>query len=177
MDNKYVDTFINSEDFVNSKNICYVKDGKIVVNELAWKKLKRDYAFYEMLANAIQENELAPALLIKHWIYKNYQEIVINEDEIINGFEERKNHIHLLCSFLDSYVDKKLDTDEVKIFRKEFMALYLKYFKRENRRRTDRIFGKNIISTIIKELNLPYEIKNMDKKWFIKKEVVNHEAK
>lgn len=172
-----VESFINSEEFMTLKNNFFFKNGKIMVNELAWKKLKRDHAFYEMLISAIKKEELAPALLIKHWIYKTDKVITVSESDIIDGFEERQESIEYLCSFINHFVGRKLDDDEVMKFRKEFMDLYLKHFEKENTKRTDRVFGKNIISSIIKELCLPYEIKTMDKKWFIKKGESNHEAK
>lgn len=170
MDKISMEQFINSGDFYLNKNICFIKDGQLQTNELAWIKLKRDQQFYEMLKDSINCNPLNPAILVLHWLYPNKKEIIFNQYDLVIDLQESEDNKKKIQDFLDEYIDKTLKGTDIDVFKEKFKTLYLTYFKNENERKISRSFGKNIISKIMRELELPYRIYGNAKQWSIFKE-------
>ena len=139
-------------------------------NELAWIKLKRDQQFYEMLKDSINCNPLKPAILVLHWLYPNKKEIIFNQYDLVIDLQESEDNKKKIQDFLDEYIDKTLKGTDIDVFKEKFKTLYLTYFKNENERKISRSFGKNIISKIMRELELPYRIYGNAKQWSIFKE-------
>nr|WP_312577719.1 DEAD/DEAH box helicase family protein [Sedimentibacter sp.] len=150
---------------VNYDNL--IKDYKISWNKLAIDKLKEDEKFLLRIKEKIKADKDAFIKEQLSWIGFDY-----NKEQYISD-ELQKKYIKEFEDFLYemSIAGKELNKEEKEEFEKEFREKYFKaYGERDSDNSIREKYGKKIMSDIFKELNLPYEIKNLSTgKWkFVK---------